>query len=144
MCLANTCKVYTFYNVPVSTVISLYISAVQSPKEKYFVYVIPVKEDHAGLRCSRSYDQTYFDQQDYPYNADPNAGWINIEEGFRGWQPTGRQMGDSSCDSIFNVETCLYDMGDCCLPGRYTIERYNLETSQTWTLKYITIHFINL
>ena len=69
--------------------------------------------------------------------------WKNMEEGHRGWSPNARQIGDSSCDSIFNVETCLYDMGDCCLPGKYTIERYNLETSQTWTLKYAMVkpHF---
>ena len=72
-------------------------------------------------RCARSYDKTYYDQQDYYYgysNADANGGWGNLEEGFRGWTPGFRQMGDSSCDSIYNVETCLYDMGDCCLPGK--------------------------
>ena len=83
-----------------------------------------------NTRCARSYDKTHYDQQDFPTlsNADANAGWVNIEEGFRGWLPHARQMGDSSCDSIYNVEPCLYDMGDCCLPGRYTIE----------TLKYTT------
>ena len=60
-----------------------------------------------------------------PYNTKDGVGWVNIEEGYRGWQAHGRQMGDSSCDSLFNVETCLYDMGDCCLPGRYTIKRLN-------------------
>ena len=91
-----------------------------------FVYVIPDKEGFSGLRCSRSYKKTYFDQYDEPFNTKAGAGWVNIEEGYRGWQAHGRQMGDSSCDSIFNVETCLYDMGDCCLPGRYTIKRLKL------------------
>ena len=97
-----------------------------SLREKYFVYVIPDKEGFSGLRCSRSYKKTYFDQYDEPFNTKAGAGWVNIEEGYRGWQAHGRQMGDSSCDSIFNVETCLYDMGDCCLPGRYTIKRLKL------------------
>ena len=99
------------------------------------------------MRCSRSYDKTYFDQQDHPQQEGRNfpeygaLEWLSFEEGMYGWEPMARQIGDSSCDSTYNIETCLYDMGDCCLPGRYTIERYNLETPQTWTNKYRTIHF---
>ena len=26
-------------------------------------------------------------------------------------------QGDYDCDEILNTETCLYDLGDCCLPG---------------------------
>ena len=69
-------------------------------------------------RCARSYDDTYYEQHDVP-NAEIMWGnWGNLEEGYAGWSPIFWQLGDSSCDSIYNVETCLYDMGDCCLPGK--------------------------
>ena len=43
--MANTCKVYTFYICPVSTVISLYINAVQ-PKWKYVTIWRPLSTNY--------------------------------------------------------------------------------------------------
>ena len=49
-----------------------------------FVYVIPDKEGFSGLRCSRSYNETYYDQHGLPINTETMAGWTNTEEGYAG------------------------------------------------------------